>query len=219
MRRLGLLLSIIITAVVATGCLNNSQPKFYRVVEGMVMDASGPVQGAEIHVENFYTPDDVFSPRNVDEGFDISFNSSSTGEFTGNLYRYRSDSLLSNFFTAELDSGEHVVTIPAELLSDGIYVYEIVTPNNDSFTRLLFTDKTDSLLYRSEPFTRTNADGEFLINPNMLAFGADFITADNSEFIVTDSIEFKIVVDSILVEQRKVKVRPNQDNFFEFSLD
>jgi hypothetical protein len=208
-----------LAAIMVTGCLNNTQPKFYNAVQGVVVDSDGPVQGAEIHVQNFYTPDDIFSPQNVDEGFEISFNSSSTGEFKGNLYRFRSDSLLSNFFTAELDSGEHVVTIPAELLSDGIYVYEIITPSNDSFTRLLFTDKTDSLLYRSEPFTTTNADGEFLINPNMLAFGADFVTADNSEFVVTDSIAFKIVVDSVLVETRKVKVRPNQENFFEFSLD
>jgi len=214
-----LIISIIAAAIIATGCLNDSQPKFYSVVEGVVVGGSGPVQGAEIHVQNFYTPDDVYSPVDVDEGFEISFNSSSTGEFNGNLYRFRSDSLLSNFFTAELDSGEHVVTIPAELLSDGIYVYEIVTPSNDSFSRLLFADKTDSLLYRSEPYTTTNADGEFLINPNMLAFGADFVTADNSEFIVTDSIAFKIVVDSMLVETKKVKVRPNQDNFFEFSLD
>ncbi len=172
-----------------------------------------------MHVQNFYTPDDVYTPADVDEGFDISFNSSSTGEFSGNLYRFRSDTLLANFFTAELDSGEHVVTIPSELLSDGIYVYEIVTPSNDSFSRLLFADKTDSLLYRSEPYTTTNVDGEFLINPNMLAFGADFVTADNNEFIVTDSIAFKIVVDSMLVETRKVKVRPNQENFFEFSID
>lgn len=214
-----LIISMMLAAIMVTGCLSNSQPKFYNAVQGVVVDGNGPVQGAEIHVQNFYTPDDVFSPQDVDEGFEISFNSSSTGEFNGNLYRFRSDSLLSNFFTAELDSGEHVVTIPAELLSDGIYVYEIITPSNDSFTRLLFTDKTDSLLYRSEPFTTTNADGEFLINPNMLAFGADFVTADNSEFVVTDSIAFKIVVDSVLVETRKVKVKPNQENFFEFSLD
>ncbi|MDZ7805840.1 MAG: hypothetical protein U5K71_01845 [Gracilimonas sp.] len=213
------LISIIVAAFTVTGCLNDSQPAYYSVVQGVVVDGSGPVQGAEIHVENFYKPNDIFTPEDVDEGFDISFNSSSTGEFEGNLYRYRSDSLLSNFFMAELDSGEHVVTIPAELLSDGIYVYEIVTPNNESFTRLLFTEKTDSLLYKSAPFTTSNADGEFFINPNMLAFGADFVTADNSEFVVTDSIAFKIVVDSMLVETRKVKVRPNQENFFEFSLD
>lgn len=202
-----------------TSCLNDSQPPFYSLVQGVVTDGNGPVQGAGIHVENFYTPDDVFSPQNVDEGFEISFNSSSSGEYNANLYRFQSDSLLANFYTAELDSGEHVITIPAELLSDGIYVYEVVTPSNDSFTRLLFAEKSDSLLYRSKPFTTTNADGEFLINPNMLAFGADFLTADNSEFVVTDSIEFKIVVDSVLVETRKVEVRPNQDTFFEFDLD
>jgi hypothetical protein len=187
-------------------------------VEGVVVDENGPVQGAEIHIQNFYTPDDVFSPKNVDEGYEFSFNSSSSGEFKGNLYRYRADSLLSNFYTAELDSGEHTVTIPAELLSNGIYVFEIVTPGGDSPYQLLFASKSDSLLYRSEPMTRTNADGEFFINPNMLAFGSDFLTSDNSEFVISDSLEFNIVVDSVLVKTQKVRVPPNQDNFFEISL-
>lgn len=202
-------------AFTITGCLSNSQPKIYRPVEGIVVNDNGPIQGAEIHIQNFYTPDDVFTPQNVDEGYEFSFNSSSSGEFNGNLYRYRADSLLSNFFTAELDTGEHTVTIPAELLSNGIYVFEIVTPGGNSPNRLLFASKSDSLLNQSKPMTTTNANGEFFINPNMLAFGADFITSDNSEFVVTDSLEFNIVVDSVLVVTKKVKVSPNQNNFFE----
>lgn len=211
-------IAFLVTAFILTGCLNDSQPDIYRPVQGVVVDENGPVQGAEIHIKNFYTPDDVFAPQNVDEGYEFSFNSTSSGEFNGNLYRYRADSLLSNFYTAELDSGEHTVTIPAELLSNGIYVFEIVTPGGDSPYQLLFTSKSDSLLNQSEPMTTTNADGEFFINPNMLAFGLDFLTSDNSEFVVSDSLEFNIVVDSVLVKTRKVRVPPNQDNFFEISL-
>lgn len=200
-----------------TGCLNNSDdPVFYNNVEGTVLSGGEPLPDAHIHIRNHFEPGG-FMVSEEDDEVTIDFNVPQRALFSGDLYRFGSDSSFASFLDDTLEAVEQSILIPDSLLSNGIFEYIIQNDLGQGFSGLLSINKPDSLIIDAAPYTVTNSAGEFTLRAFNMAFGRQFSSAESGSFEITDSLEIIVVTgDSIFTKQR-VKVQPNEDNFFEIT--
>lgn len=211
-------LLIISISLFLTGCFfNNNSTPTYKEAEGVVLENGNGVANAEIHIRNSFDPGG-FTQQPAAQNYIINFGIQVEAVYSVSLFRHGSDSVYNTFFEDTLASGEHSITVPDSLLTNGILGYEIRS-NQDLLTSSLFlVNKPDSLLPGSYPFTTTNSLGEFSLNAEYLALGESF-TSQTGGFDITDSLKIYIVQDSTIQAERAVKIKPNQDNFFEIILD
>ncbi|MBD3617110.1 MAG: hypothetical protein HUJ22_11125 [Gracilimonas sp.] len=213
------LLFLVAPFFLVTGCLNNSdKPPVYEDVEGMVTSNGEPVNNASIHIRNHFNPGGFIVSGQGEEDLTISVNIQDEGLYTGNLYRNGSDTVLATFFNDSLQTGQQEISIPDSLLSNGIFGYEVRNTAVQVAGNLFVISKPDTALPESLPFTRTNANGEFNLNIHYLSIGQSFITGSGG-FEVTDSLEIIITDGENVLETEKVKVEPNQVNYFEIILN
>ena len=213
-----LLLLITGISFLFTGCFfNNDSTPVYRESEGIVLENGEGVANADIHIRNNFDPGG-FTQEPAAQNYIINFSVQTEALYSLSLFRNGSNSVYDTFFEDTLAAGEHSITVPDSLLTNGILGYE-VRSNQDLLTSSLFlVNKPDSLLPGSLPFTTTNSSGEFILNPEQLALGESF-TSQTGGFDITDSLKIYIVQDSSIQAIRAVEIEPNQDNFFEIFLD
>lgn len=203
-----------------TGCLNNSEkPPVYEDVEGMVTSNGEPVSNANIHIRNHFNPGGFIVNEDREGDLTITLNIQNEGLYTGNLYRNGSDTVLATFFNDSLQTGQREISIPDSLLSNGIFGYEIRNTAVQVAGNLFVVSKPDSTLPESLPFTRTNTNGEFNLNIFYLSIGQSFSTANGGGFEVTDSLEIIVTDEENVLKTEKVKVEPDQTNYFEITLN
>lgn len=211
-------LLLVTLSLILTGCfVNNDSTPVYREAEGVVLENGEGVANADIHIRNNFNPGG-FSQEPAAPKYMIDFSVRVKALYTLSLFRHGSDSVYNTFFEDTLAAGEHQIQVPDSLLTNGILGY-VVRSNQDLVTtRLFLVNKPDSLLPGSLPFTTTNANGEFTLNPDYLALGRSFSSPMGS-FEVTDSLQIYVVQDSTIKAKRGVKYIPNQDNFFEIIVE
>ncbi|MGN8225544.1 hypothetical protein [Gracilimonas sp. BCB1] len=211
-------LLLIIISLTFTGCFfNNDSTPVYREAEGVVLENGEAVANADIHIRNKFDPGG-FSQQPAAPNYMVNFSVQVEALYSLSLFRHGSDSVYNTFFEDTLAAGEHAIQVPDSLLTNGILGYE-VRSNQDLLTTSLFlVNKPDSALPGSFPFTRTNANGKFALNPDYLALGKSF-TSQTGSFEITDSLKIYVVKDSTIQVISGVKYKPNQDNFFEIIVD
>lgn len=203
------------SALIFSSCLNSETPDYYNFVDGRVLANGEPVSNADIHIRNHFNPGGF--KVNEDNTFDIEFSVALETYFVGNLYRYRADTAFATFLSDTLEQGDHRITIPDSLLSNGIYSYSMQNERGQGFSNLIVINKPDSALPGLTPFTKTNAEGEFVLNSFNLAFGHEFSSQEKGNFEITDSLQIIITRGDSIFAKERVKVEPNTENYFEIS--
>ncbi|WP_421773350.1 hypothetical protein [Gracilimonas sp.] len=211
-------LLLVIFSLSLSGCFfNNDSTPVYREAEGVVLENGEGVANADIHIRNKFDPGG-FSQEPAATSYTINFSVQIEALYTLSLFRIGSDSVYNTFFEDTLAAGEHSILVPDSLLTNGILGYE-VRSNFDMLTSSLFlVNKPDSSLPGSFPLTKTNANGEFTLDPEQLALGRSF-TSVSGGFEVKDSLKIYVVRDSTIQAIKPVKFKPDKDNFFEIIVE
>ncbi|MAL18638.1 MAG: hypothetical protein CL670_13140 [Balneola sp.] len=202
-----------------SGCLSNADgPKIYRDATGVVLTSGGdPVADADIHIRNHFNPGG-FLPELIGDTVRVNFSAPTRTLYRASIYRHDANSLLATFFEDTLESGDQELIIPDSLLSNGILGFQVSTSARVLGGSLFVVNKPDSLLVGTLPFTETSAEGEFRLNSSYLAIGSSF-NASSGSFKITDSLQIMVVQDSVITSKRAVKLKANEQNFFEITVD
>ncbi|MEX0609388.1 MAG: hypothetical protein WD016_13785 [Balneolaceae bacterium] len=202
-----------------TTCINAPDPpQDYANVEGLVTENGSPVVDAEIHIKSHFEPGG-FVEGEVDE-VEIGFTATASGVYALELYRLGSLQPFVTVFEDTLETGEQLLPIPDSLLSNGVYVYQIVTPLDQTAENNFLINKPDSALASTQPLTRTNSEGEFEISADYLAIESLFSRGQNEQFEITDSLQIIVVRDEEIVAKEFLQVGvEGEGTFVEITID
>lgn len=212
------ILIFLATSLFLGGCLGQDEVPIYNNVDGKVTENGKPVFSAQIHFRNNFDPGG-FRSEVIGDSVTIGFNTTTDGVYEASLFRLESDSLLTTFFEDSLTAGEQSILIPDSLLSNGIFGYEVTSEIEYLGASLFLVNKPDSLLVGTQAFTSTNFEGDFTLDSRQMALGQTFNFSDGDRFEITDSLEIIVIKNRQIRAVEKVKIEPNEDNFFEISLD
>lgn len=217
MNKLYIFLFLLIS-LITSGCFNQDEIPVYNNVDGKVLENGKPVFGAHIHYRNNFAPGG-FPDEVIGDSVTIRFNTAMDGVYEASLFRLEGDSILTTFFEDTLTAGRQSILIPDSLLSNGIFGYEVSSELEYLGASLFLVNKPDSALIGTLPFTSTNSDGDFTLDSRQMAIGQTFNFSDGNRFEITDSLEIIVIKDRKIRAVEKVKIEPNEDNFFQISLD
>ena len=212
------LLIFISIVFILSGCFPDQKDKSYEDVEGVVLLDENPVPNAEIHFRNHYKSTG-FIQNNFNENYTFSFNALVDGIYTVSLYRFGSEDPLEIILRDTLSAGRKEFTVPDSLLTNGLYAFEVASPSDQTAGSLFLVNKPDSLLTGTQAVTLTNAEGEFTLKSSHLFLGNSLRTNFAGLLQVTDSLQIYAVLNDTIEAKKSVRVKPNQDNFFEIILD
>lgn len=202
------------------GCFPDDDVPIYENVDGVVLNSAGdPVVDVAIHIRNHFNPGGFIVDENADEPITISFNVQNEDIYIASIFHYGADTTFATFFEDTLSAGQQTITIPDSLLTNGVYGYEVRTSIAQLGANLFLVNKPDSLLPGTRPFTGTSFSGRFSLNANHLALGRSFNTSGGGRFDVTDSLQIMVEMNDEIVHKEEVRVKPDQSNFFEITLD
>jgi hypothetical protein len=205
-------------SLLLTGCLEGTKTPVYQDVEGAVVATSGAgIAGANIHIRNNFDPGG-FSQQPSAEEFTIGFEAPVDTTYTMNLYRPGAANPFATFFNDTLSPGPQEITIPDSLLSNGILEYEIITGSEFLYSSLFLVNKPDTALIGTTPLTISDSNGEFILESDYLALGRPFQNSGGG-FEITDSLEIIVITQDSVITKQRLKVEPNQANFFEVTID
>ncbi|MBP6673275.1 MAG: hypothetical protein KA247_09005 [Bacteroidetes bacterium] len=152
-------------------------------LNGTVIDGHGiPIADAEIHsMLKFSQPAmTVFrTPLKTMPSTNITFSMPNEGWATLKVFRLGTRELIATLIDGVLQPGNYVSVFDAGSLTNGFYVYQLITKEN--FTeRLMLLQMVDiSALVQTKPLTRTDAEGKFRLPQSL--FGLDEEIAMTSE--------------------------------------
>ncbi|MEX2478436.1 MAG: hypothetical protein WD357_08360 [Gracilimonas sp.] len=212
------LLIVVGSVLILNGCFDDNSPPVYEDIEGVVLSGGEPLTDASVHIRNHFDPGG-FIQTDGENTVSVSFSLQLRDLVTGNLYKNGGGEPFAVFFEDSLNSGNHEVEIPDSLLMNGILAYEIRNSSSQIATSLFVVNKPDSMLLDMIPFTTTNADGAFFMNKDALSLGQSFSTANGGGFDVTDSLQILITEGDEVIKTEKVRVKPDQSNYFEITID
>lgn len=213
-----LFLAVLLLGV--SGCFPDDDVPVYENVEGVVLNSDGdPVVDVAMHIRNHFNPGGFRVDETSTAPITISFNVPNEDVYIASVFRHGSDTTIATFFEDTLSAGQHSITIPDSLLSNGVYGYEVRTSISQLGANLFLVNKPDSLLPKTLPFTGTSFSGRFSLNANHLALGRSFNTQGGGGFDITDSLQILIEMNDEIIHTEEVRVMPDQSNFFEITLD
>ncbi|MAO66422.1 MAG: hypothetical protein CL666_15635 [Balneola sp.] len=212
------LILFLLSSLIIGGCLGQDEVPVYYNVNGEVVENGEPVFAAQIHFRNNLEPGG-FRSEVIGDSVTIGFNTTVDGVYEASIFRLQADSVLSTFFEDTLKAGRQSILIPDSLLSNGIFGYEVSSELEYLGASLFLVNKPDSALIGTLPFTTTNYAGEFTLDVRQMAIGQEFNFTGGDSFEITDSLEIIVIKDSRVRAVERVKVEPNEENYFQISLD
>lgn len=192
--------------------------KVYADIAGVVDNGATPVEGAEIHIRSHFSPGGFTEGESIGQGIPLRFNAANPGTYQINLFRLGVDEVLVELLNDSLSVGEHTVLIPDSILTNGVYIYRIVTPFNQTAQSNFLINKPDSALTATLPLTTTNSNGEFEITAEYLAIDETFFRGQDDRFTITDSLQIIVVMNEEIIARKNLTVG-EEVNFVEINLD
>lgn len=207
-------------SIIITGCFNDNSPPVYEDVEGVVLTNQGdPLGNVDVHIRNHFEPGGFITGDNDVDGINITIQIESRDLITGHLYKNGGLDPIATFISDTLGTGERTINIPDSLLTNGILAYELRNSARQLASNLFVVNKSDNLLPGRLPFTKTDINGEFILDIEAISVGQSFSTANGGGFVVTDSLQLIITEGDNILAKRKVRVLPDQSNYFEITVD
>lgn len=210
---------IILSAVLLSGCLKSETEPVYEDVEGVVLSNGNPLTNVEVHIRNHFNPGGFISGQSDTNGVNITIQLATKDLITGHLYKNGGEEPIATFIEDTLAAGERTINIPDSLLTNGILAYDIRSSSSLLAASLFVVNKPDSTLPGRLPFTKTDTNGEFILDVDAISVGQSFRFANGGGFEVTDSLQLIITEGENILAKESVRVLPNQSNFFEITLD
>lgn len=212
------LVLVVSSVLIITGCFDDTTPPVYEDVQGVVLSGGNPLTNVDVHIRNHFDPGGYISGENDRDGINITIQVGTRDLITGRLYKNRGSDPIATFIEDTLGAGEQTINIPDSLLVNGILAYEIRN-STGQLASLFVVNKADSLLPGRLPFTQTGTNGEFILDVEAISVGQSFTTASGGGFEVTDSLQLIITEGDNILAKQKVRVLPDQSNYFEISID
>lgn len=167
------------------------------VLNGTVLDENGlPVSGAEIHfmLKLWNSPALLKrTPNKTTPSTYISFGNPISGAVSLRIYRLGTREYITTLLDTNLSSGQFSVYFNSGAYTNGYYIYQLAM-NGTVHEKLMLNHNTDlSILLKSEPLTRSDAEGKFRLPVSVFGLEERMIvtneTSPNAVGIVTvDSI-------------------------------
>lgn len=208
---------LLILVIGLSACLKDYSIPPYENIEGVVLLNEEPVEDAKIHIRHIFDPGGVFINDLEQITLDIQIQSS--GEYVGNLFRYGENEPFVTFFEGRLPAGINTFPLPDSVLSNGIIGYEVSGNYGPASAGLLTVSRPDSSIPAMIPFTKTDESGSFILESVNLPFRESFSRTSGRNLEITDSLDIIITNNEEILKIERVKVEPEQANFFEIKLD
>lgn len=212
------ILLIVGSILVLNGCFDDNTPPVYEDVEGVVTSQGEPLGDIAVHIRNHFAPGG-FIESDGNSNLRVSLTIQTRDLITGKLYKNGETDPFATFIEDSLNSGNHEVSIPDSLLMNGILAYEIRNSSRQIASSLFVVNKPDTTLPKMMPFTKTSSTGEFYFDIDALSIGQAFTAPNGGGFEVTDSLQMIITQGDEVVGKGKVKVVPDQSNYFEITIE
>lgn len=212
------LILVVSSVLIITGCFDDNTPPVYEDVEGVVLSNGDPLSNVDVHIRNHFDPGGFVIGESDRNGLNVTIQLQSKDLITGHLYKNRGLEPIATFFEDTLDAGERTINIPDSLLANGILAYDIRNSSRQLATNLILVTKPDSMLPGRLPFAKTDANGEFILKAESISVGQSFRTSVGG-FEVTENLELIITEGENILAKRKVRVLPDQSNYFEIIID
>ncbi|MFZ4621061.1 MAG: hypothetical protein ACOYNS_10905 [Bacteroidota bacterium] len=151
----------------------SEQSPYY--LNGTVTDGKGfPIAGAEIHyMFTLWMPvrSGFRIPMKTMPSTNITFDMPLEGQVSLKIYRLGTRELVSTLIDKVLLAGRYSVTFNAATLTNGFYIYQLITKDTFSEKLMLLNIDDVSALVKTTPLTRTDAEGKFRLPQSV--FGLD----------------------------------------------
>ena len=144
-------------------------------LDGRVTDSLGnTIEGCGVH----YIFSLASSPlAKIDETCPstvIGFTLPERSKVTIKVLRLYTRDLISTPFDDTLDAGWHSVVYDGSDLTNGIYIYQIITDSTVSEHLVMQLETSVTLLEKTVPIVRSNSSGEFSLPYGVMGFGIPF---------------------------------------------
>jgi hypothetical protein len=177
-------------------------------LNGTVTDGKGfPVAGAEIHAMlRFSQPlrTQFRIPLKAMPSTNITFSVPIEGSVSLKVYRLGTRELIATLIDGVLKPGNYSSVFDAGSITNGFYVYQLVT--KDTFTEKLMVLQMEdiSALVMTTPLTRTDAEGKFRLAQSLFGFDEEIMmTSEKGPDVIGRSY-----VDSIAIVVNQSGKRP-----------
>lgn len=205
--------------LIFTSCFKEEdESKIYADVSGVVNSGNAPVNGAEIHIKSYLDPGGFAAGDTLGTGVPISLTISNPGVYTLELYRLGASEPIARVFEDTLGLGNQEILIPDSLLSNGVYIYNVINPLDMVSQSNFLVNRPDSSLPNVLPYAYTNSTGEFEIDADYLAIDTRFRRSDDETFVIKDSLQIIVVQNDEIAGRGYLKVK-EESNFIEINLD
>ncbi len=175
-----------------------SESSPYELV-GTVLDSDGkPVKSAAIHFMMKFSASAGSSQQvmqKTNPSTQISFSVNVSGPISLRIFRLGTREYVATLIDTVLSPGTYSLGVIPGALSNGFYIYQLIT-NNVVTERLMIMQYDDAaLLEKTTPVTRTNSEGKFILPYGV--FGLDeeiLVTGESSPTVIG-----RRTVDSIAI--------------------
>lgn len=143
-------------------------------LNGIVTDAYGiPIADAEIHsMLKFSQPAKTVlrTPLKTMPSTNITFSMPNEGWATLKVFRLGTRELIATLIDGVLQPGNYVSVFDAGSITNGFYVYQLITKERFTERLMLLQMEDIDALVKTKPLARTDASGKFRLPQSMFGF-------------------------------------------------
>ncbi len=213
---------ILLLALLALNChKDNPFEGGYEPVafKGSVVDTSGnPISGVGVHyLFSTYSKREL-NTSNTQPATIIKFTIPDSGYVRVKILRWYSRDSIDTVVDGPYKAGTYTIDISSLKLTNGVYIYQVVTAY--TFTERAFLVSYDAIqdLYSKTPLTQSASDGKFSIPLGVFAVNMPVVSANSDTTYISNNIQMVLYKEGYQTLTKPISIDLTKDNTQTFVL-
>jgi len=187
--------------------------------KGSVVDTAGnPILGVGVHyVFSMYSKREL-QTGNTQPATVIKFTVPDSGYVRVKILRWYSRDSIDTVVDGPYNAGTYTIDISSLKLTNGVYIYQVVTAS--SFTERAFLITYDAVqdLYSKTPLTQSGSDGKFSIPLGVFAINMPVVSSNSDTTYISNNIQMVLYKEGYQPLTKQISIDLTKDNTQSFIL-
>ena len=189
-------------------------------LKGTVVDSSGnAISGVGVHYIFDLVAKKTLNEKNTEPSTTIQFSVADSGYVRVKILRWYSRDSLDTVVDGPLEAGTHTVDISALKLTNGVYIYQVVTTSTFSEHAFIMYDDQISELITKTPLTTSDSQGTFSIPLGVFGINMPVVSTSSDTTYISSTIQIVLYKVGYKSLTKSITIDLTKDNSQSFVLE
>jgi hypothetical protein len=189
-------------------------------LKGTVVDSTGnAISGVGVHYIFDMVAKRALDSKNTEPSTIIQFTVADSGYVMVKILRWYSRDSLDTVVDGPLNAGTHTVDISTLNLTNGVYIYQVVTTSTFAeHTFIMYDDQVSELITKT-PLTTSDSQGTFSIPLGVFGINMPVVNASSDTTYISSTIQMVLHKTGYKTLTKAITIDLTKDNTKSFVLE